>query len=683
MRFRHLLLENLFSYRHAEFDFTGETAERNIVLVFGRNGYGKTSLTNAIKLLFAGPNEDIRASVFPDSGRAPLKPAQYVLGVSDEWMGIFNAQARDEGAVKCRVRLEWDENGTRVEVERCWHLVENGYRESLEIEVRGEQPRHLEGDGAQQFLNERLPEDYLPFFFFDGEQIQRLAEANRSQTAREIERLLQLSPIDTLLEYMEKVAKEWRRADMPAQAKLQQTSLERQFAELQAKEAQIQETVNTLQQERDDLGYRIRQEEIYLNSRRAGRLRVEESSLKKELTQRQEELELLQRRIAESLSANAFLLANPNLVDRALGEIRCLLDNPGENQAAALREILDDLPDDLFKPPHPTPALTGNQVKFYRERLTRWLQTYITEPGSLSDSLFRLDAGRAQSLRSLLDHVSQSRQEKEDRISQLMDAACIKYRIRELEERLNDISSLSPEEQHEYNERKAANDERLIRKGAIGKELETLEDEARQTTKLILAKDAEVRSQERKVELSEKNRRRLEQIELLTRFFRAYRTTLKQRKRAAVEEAVNQRFRELVSSHNLIAHIRVDETFGVHYLDAQERPVGTASISAGMTQLAATAILWGLKEVSGKDVPLVIDTPLARIDRGHQENLLNRYYPHAGGQVIILPTDSEIDREKHTLIAGHVYKEYQLVNQGGQDTHLREALMYPAEVPHV
>nr|VFJ96990.1 MAG: DNA sulfur modification protein DndD [Candidatus Kentron sp. LFY] len=103
-----------------------------------------------------------------------------------------------------------------------------------------------------------------------------------------------------------------------------------------------------------------------------------------------------------------------------------------------------------------------------------------------------------------------------------------------------------------------------------------------------------------------------------------------------------------------------------------------ASLSAGMKQLMATALLWALKEVSGKEVPLVIDTPLARIDRAHQENLLWRYYPKVGQQVIVLPTDSELDAPKHGLLAPRVYREYRLNNPKGDDTQVIEEAMYPS-----
>ncbi len=78
-----------------------------------------------------------------------------------------------------------------------------------------------------------------------------------------------------------------------------------------------------------------------------------------------------------------------------------------------------------------------------------------------------------------------------------------------------------------------------------------------------------------------------------------------------------------------------------------------------------------MKDIAARDFPVVIDTPLARIDAGHQHQLLTRYYPNAASQVIVLPTDSEIDREKYRLIQPHLAKEFQLWNPSGQATEVR------------
>ena len=61
--------------------------------------------------------------------------------------------------------------------------------------------------------------------------------------------------------------------------------------------------------------------------------------------------------------------------------------------------------------------------------------------------------------------------------------------------------------------------------------------------------------------------------------------------------------------------------------------------------IAATALLWAMKDAAVDiAMPVIIDTPLGRIDRQNQERLLLHYYTQISEQVIILPTNSEIDR---------------------------------------
>ncbi|MBF0585108.1 MAG: DNA sulfur modification protein DndD, partial [Magnetococcales bacterium] len=139
----------------------------------------------------------------------------------------------------------------------------------------------------------------------------------------------------------------------------------------------------------------------------------------------------------------------------------------------------------------------------------------------------------------------------------------------------------------------------------------------------------------------------------------------------------NTHFKTLMTSHDMIRTIHVDDHFGLHYLDAAEQAIGGGNLSAGMKQLAAISLLWALKSVSGKSVPVIVDTPLARIDRQNQENLLQSYFPQVAEQVIILPTDSELDREKYRLLAPYIYREYTLENPHGDCTEVKSKPMYP------
>jgi len=69
---------------------------------------------------------------------------------------------------------------------------------------------------------------------------------------------------------------------------------------------------------------------------------------------------------------------------------------------------------------------------------------------------------------------------------------------------------------------------------------------------------------------------------------------------------------------------------------------------------------------------MIIDTPLARLDRDHRALLGQRYFSSASHQVIILSTDSEIDREFIPLIERSIAQSYELsFDMGSQSTHVR------------
>ncbi|MCW2406059.1 DNA sulfur modification protein DndD [Sphingobium sp. B1D7B] len=103
-------------------------------------------------------------------------------------------------------------------------------------------------------------------------------------------------------------------------------------------------------------------------------------------------------------------------------------------------------------------------------------------------------------------------------------------------------------------------------------------------------------------------------------------------------------FNRLARKADLIADVRIDpETFATTLIDRQRREIPKSALSAGEKQIYAIAMLWALARTSGRPLPMIIDTPLARLDSEHRAKLTGRYFPAASHQVILLSTDTEID----------------------------------------
>ncbi|MBE9008501.1 DNA sulfur modification protein DndD [Fortiea sp. LEGE XX443] len=123
------------------------------------------------------------------------------------------------------------------------------------------------------------------------------------------------------------------------------------------------------------------------------------------------------------------------------------------------------------------------------------------------------------------------------------------------------------------------------------------------------------------------------------------------RKLNKLEEEVKNCFLYLLHKSDLVHRITIDtKTFSLLLYDLNGKPVPKHRLSAGEKQLLAIAFLWGLAKVSGHRLPVAIDTPLGRLDSSHRNNLVERYFPAASHQVILLSTDTEIGiKEVETL----------------------------------
>lgn len=112
-----------------------------------------------------------------------------------------------------------------------------------------------------------------------------------------------------------------------------------------------------------------------------------------------------------------------------------------------------------------------------------------------------------------------------------------------------------------------------------------------------------------------------------------------------LEGEVSQCFRYLLHKTDLVNRVAIDtQNFSLSLYDPNGELIPKHRLSAGEKQLLAIAFLWGLARVSGRNLPVAIDTPLGRLDSSHRSNLVERYFPTASHQVILLSTDTEIGK---------------------------------------
>ena len=149
-------------------------------------------------------------------------------------------------------------------------------------------------------------------------------------------------------------------------------------------------------------------------------------------------------------------------------------------------------------------------------------------------------------------------------------------------------------------------------------------------------------------------------IEMLTEF----KNRLQQEKVKKLSSTVTKCFQTLVEKESLVRRIDIDpQTLDVRIIDTDEKELLKEQLSAGEQQMFAVSIVWALALTSGYKAPVVIDTPMARLDSSHRTNFVMKYLPAASSQVLVLSTDEEIYGRYLDMIREHVIDYYTLMYQ--------------------
>jgi DNA sulfur modification protein DndD len=140
-----------------------------------------------------------------------------------------------------------------------------------------------------------------------------------------------------------------------------------------------------------------------------------------------------------------------------------------------------------------------------------------------------------------------------------------------------------------------------------------------------------------------------------------YEEALQRAKIAELEQKIVECFGRLSRKGYYIRRVAIDpKTFATTLYNTKGDDLPKEQLSAGEKQIYAVAVLWALRLVSRRALPIIVDTPLGRLDSDHRQRLIERYFPQASHQVVLLSTDTEIDEELYGDLEPAVSRTYRL-----------------------
>ncbi|KUL23283.1 DNA sulfur modification protein DndD [Streptomyces regalis] len=635
---------------------------RPIVLIGGLNGCGKTTLLDAIQLVLYGH----RARC---SGRGNRSYDSYLRESINR-----KANAAEGAEIALEFSVVVDDQERHYRVVRSWHISGKQLKEFLNVIVDGQFDRIL-SEGWADHVEDILPLEVASLFFFDGEKIESLADPERAASVIEsaVHSLLGVSTVEQL------------RTDLVALVRRQRLSSEDQAVldQIRAQEAEHEAARQEIADRTQTLGS-VRA--------RCDRLQVQLDKVEKaferaggKLFERQKELESNQKAIAERLAAQRAslrsLAAGPLPLLMLPQQLARLREQAGREKEAddATRVVgvledrdawlLDHLPASVT-----AAARTALKKKLATDREKRESAAELKQSLDLpSDALEQLsaldealtrDASRA---RELLKESAETTDRLDD-ADRLLAGVPDKKLIKDLVEERNEAIDALAVAKDEFRRGEEQLEELKSRRTRIGADLERAQQKRVKT--LI-----EIEELERIVTFAGKARDTLEK----------FGEALLQRHISRLEVAVLQSFKALMRKSGLIHDLRIDTVkSNLTLADAEGEPIDPGRLSAGERQLLAISLLWGLAKVAGNKLPSVIDTPLGRLDSRHRQHLVDRYFPNAGRQVLLLSTDEEIDENLLSRLKPSLAHTYTLVHDDTSFTTTVEAgYWWTAGAPHV
>lgn len=658
MQFKKLIFKNYKTYYGTqEVDLSipknknGET-DKNIILFGGLNGAGKTTFLKAILYILFG-KRGITNSTDPKEIEK-----EYVKVFSN----VINNTFFDEGGNECSVSLVLEtDSGAEWKISVKWYV--DAYKKSghevREISIKETStslPKKavIENiDSYYQFIDRIIPFYAAPFFIFDGEEIRTLIEKqNTEEMKNAIQKISGMKSNTQLIKDLMSLKDNLTKEITKASGSKDLQNIQVQFDEISEKIEEVKkradEGASKLQalKEEQKQFQSIRQEKLLVNSK-------SRESISKKIGQIEQQISIKQQDITHFFKENMIQILLSSKIP--LLKNRIISEKKYREQKAVQHTLLQPYENFIEKllMVSTTPPLTVEQIKelkvagqsIWFEKNNRKIDEIpeLEELHDLNNSdlnfLLNLNITTVKPLVSLINDIDRLNTEQEEIMLQLQNAPEATDTSEE-EKQIEKLTQTIGQEQlrqmtrtrniNKLSEEKRALETKLSKNKVVGGNVDALYAEKQYLERVIAA---------------------------ITKYEEEY--TYK--KAMIIKSEFELMLKKLFRKQDEFGKIEFDiDTFSIRLYNDRMQEISLQERSAGEMQMISSSLIWALTRASNLNLPVVIDTPLGRLDSQHRTHLIEHYYRHLSDQVIILSTDTEITSEYINIMKECSAKQYLL-----------------------
>lgn len=643
MYFSKVELKNFGIYKGThEMDLTDKVGDRNIILVGGLNGRGKTTFHDSILIALYG--------------KQALKYIQEKARSYDKLLldHINKHATDDETYVAVSLCLD---DGTHLRVKRSWSARDNKVDTHTVVEKNGVVDKYL-GDSWSYYIEEILPFGIARFFFFNNEKITQLADdTSFEQIKTSIKSAIGVSAIEKTIVHTDEVIRR-KKKDLAAfensEENIGYQEVEAQIADIDRRSEEAVKQANSLERKCETIAARLeaKEKEFWASG---GELSKNRDAIKLEMQNITAEV----AKIQEEIMQNVVDPATPLFMCRSL--VRDAYDRELSKQDVEAKKYTDKIIVELHKKilnRLATSSLDPDSVNMVKAIMQDILVSHYP-----SDTAPQEEKNISKASMDLYRHlITQFFQEITLRIQNLVS------RVESKESEFLSLDAHLSESEEKtmamklYDALKSIEAERALAESEFLRQKEAIENLKHQREILVAKRVQLIKAIAGKENANNDNARIVKyaamSIEVLTEF----KIRLQREKVSKLSQTATDCFCELVEKDSLVSQICIDpDSLDVTILDIDGNELLKNQLSAGEQQMFAISIVWALALSSGYKAPVIIDTPMARLDSSHRSNFVTKYLPAASSQVMVLSTDEEIYGRYLDLVRDHVVDYYTLL----------------------
>ena len=643
MYFTKVELHNFGIYKGThEMCLTDQIGDRNITLVGGLNGRGKTTFHDSILIALYG--------------KQALKYIQEKARSYDKMLidHINKHATDDETYVAVSLCLD---DGTSLRVKRSWTAKGKKADQQIIVEKDGVVDKYL-GESWSYYIEEILPFGIARFFFFNNEKITQLADdTSFEQIKSSIKSAIGISSIEKAIDHTDEVIRRKKKALAAFESSEENVGyqdVERQITDIDLRLAESTKQANALERRCETLAaaYEAKEKEFWSSG---GDLSRNRDSIKAEMQKISSEVERVQEEIMQlTVDASIPLFMCRSLVTQSY-------ENELSSQQTEAKLYSDRIIVDLHQKILERLAACGlnpSDLRTVQNIVNEVLVGHIPKSAT-EETVKNMSATSMMLYKRLITEVFQNITQRIDTLVNRVDAQ--ESELMSLDAHLGAADEKTLAMQL-YDALKSIEAEKNLADSEYKRQLETIESLKRQRELLVSKRIQLIKAIAEKEHANDDNARIVKYAAMSIEVLREFKVRLQREKVEKLSSTATRCFLELVEKDSLVSEIKIDpSTLDVTILDLDGNELLKSQLSAGEQQMFAVAIVWALALTSGYKAPVIIDTPMARLDSSHRANFVTKYLPAASSQVMVLSTDEEVYGRYLDLVRDNVVDYYTLL----------------------